>query len=213
MLKVGITGGIGSGKTTVCKMFETLGIPVFNADMQAKLLMDTDPVLKASLQNYFGSAIYKDGMLVRHQLAEIIFSDPAALEKVNNWVHPAVARVFERWCNLQTSPYVLEEAAIIFESNIAQRFEKVILVTAPDDVRIERVCARDRVAPKIVQKRMANQWPEEKKMALADYVIYNDNKRLIAPQVMAVHKNLLGLKNPAGLPYPAGLNFCEDQPQ
>ena len=190
MLKVGITGGIGSGKTTVCKMFETLGIPVYYADTQAKLLMSTDPELKASLQGYFGSEIYVDGILVRHQLAEIIFNDPDALEKVNSWVHPAVARDFERWCKMQTSPYVLEEAAIIFESNITHRFEKVILVTAPEDIRIERVCARDCVAPEIVRKRMNNQWPEEKKIALADYVIYNDNVQLIAPQVMAIHKKV-----------------------
>jgi len=201
MLKVGITGGIGSGKTTVCKMFETLGIPVYYADTQAKLLMNTDPELKASLQGYFGSEIYVDGILVRHQLAEIIFNDPSALEKVNSWVHPAVARDFERWCKMHPSPYVLEEAAIIFESNITQRFEKVILVTAPDDIRIERVCARDQVAPEIVRKRMDNQWPEEKKIALADYVIYNDNVQLIAPQVMSIHKNLLGLSDPVGFSF------------
>ena len=192
MFKVGITGGIGSGKTTVCKLFETLGIPVYYADTQAKLLMNTDSELKDSLQNYFGSGIYNDGLLVRHQLAEIIFNDPAALEKVNSWVHPAVARDFERWCILQTSPYVLEEAAIIFESMMSYRFEKVILVTAPDDIRIERVCARDRVSPEIVRKRMANQWTEEKKIKLADYIIHNDNVHQIAPQVMEIHEQLLG---------------------
>ena len=195
MLKIGITGGIGSGKTTVCKVFETLGIPVYNADTQAKLLMNTDPELKASLQGYFGSDIYVDGILVRHRLAEIIFNDREALEKVNSWVHPAVARDFERWRSMQTSPYVLEEAAIIFESNIMHRFEKIILVTAPEDLRIERVCARDHVAPEAVQKRMANQWPEEKRIALADYVIYNDNLRLITPQVMAIHKSICGSLN------------------
>jgi dephospho-CoA kinase len=196
MLKVGITGGIGSGKTTVCKVFETLGIPVYNADTQAKLLMNTDTELKATLQAYFGNEIYHVGVLVRHKLAEIIFNDPAALEKANSWVHPAVARDFERWCSLQTSPYVLEEAAIIFESNISHRFEKIILVTAPDDLRIERVCARDHVAPEIVRKRMDNQWPEEKKIILADYIIHNDNIHLITPQVMEIHKNLLGFSFP-----------------
>jgi len=198
MIKVGITGGIGSGKTTVCKVFETLGIPVYNADTQAKMLMNTDPELKATLQDYFGSGIYHDDILVRHQLAEIIFNDQAALEMVNSWVHPAVVRDFEHWCTLQTSPYILEEAAIIFESKIAYRFEKVILVTAPDDIRVERVCARDHVTPEIVRKRMINQWPEEKKIALADYIIYNDNVHLIAPQVIVVHKRLLGIKDPAG---------------
>ena len=190
-LKVGITGGIGSGKTTVCKIFGTLGIPVYNADTQAKHLMNTDPELKTLLQGYFGNDIYRDGALDRHKLADIIFSDKTALEKVNSWVHPVVARDFEQWCARQTSPYVLEEAAIIFESNLAHRFEKTILVTAPESVRIERVCARDHITPEMVRKRMANQWPEEKKIALADYVIYNDNVQLVTPQVMEIHRQLL----------------------
>ena len=193
MLKVGITGGIGSGKTFVCKVFETLGIPVYDADTQAKLLMNTNPELKAALQTYFGNSIYHDGILVRHQLAEIIFNDRTALEKVNGWVHPAVADDFERWCTGQSSPYVLEEAAIIFERNMAHRFEKVILVTAPDDIRIERVCIRDRIAPEVVRQRMANQWPEEKKINLADYIIYNDNIQMITPQVMAIHRQLFSV--------------------
>ncbi len=191
MLKVGITGGIGSGKTSVCMVFETLGIPVYYADTQAKQLMNTDPELKASLQSYFGSGIYYDGTLDRRRMAEIIFNDKTALEKVNNWVHPAVARDFEIWCTRQTSPYVLEEAAIIFESNITHRFDKVILVTAPDTIRIERVCVRDHVTPEAVRERMANQWSEEKKISLADYIIHNDNIHMVTPQVMEIHKKLL----------------------
>ena len=191
MLKVGITGGIGSGKTTVCEVFKTLGIPVYDADTQAKLLMNTDAELKASLQNYFGSDIYHDGILVRHKLAEIIFNDRTALEKVNSWVHPAVTRDFERWCTGQTSPYVLHEAAIIFESDMTCLFEKIIMVTAPDNVRIERVCTRDHVDPETVRKRMIHQWPEKKKIDLADYIVYNDNLHLITPQVMAIHRQLL----------------------
>ena len=191
MIKVGITGGIGSGKTTVGKVFETLGISVYDADMQAKRLMNTDPELKAALKEYFGNDIYRDEVLERHKLAEIVFNDPIALEKVNAWVHPAVARDFEHWCTLQTSPYVIEEAAIIFESNLAHRFAKVILVTAPDDLRIKRVCARNDVAPEAVRKRMDRQWSEEKKMALADYIIYNDDLRLVIPQVVEIHRQLL----------------------
>ena len=169
-------------------VFETLGIPVYYADMRAKQLMNTDPELKAVLKEYFGNGIYYEGILNRRKLAEIIFNDPAALEKVNSWVHPAVARDFERWCTLQTSHYVLEEAAIIFESGMAQRFEKVILVTAPEHIRIERVCARDHVTPETVRKRMNNQWREERKIALADYIICNDDERLITPQVMEIHR-------------------------
>jgi len=191
MYKVGITGGIGSGKTSVCKVFETLGIPVYYADTRAKQLMNTDIELKAELEGYFGKGIYVDEMLDRGKLAEIIFNDPASLEKVNYWVHPAVARDFECWCNLQTSQYVLEEAAIIFETGLAQRFDQIILVIAPEPVRIERVCTRDHVSPEIVRKRMDNQWQEDKKMALADYIIYNDNEQSIITQVIKIHKDII----------------------
>jgi len=191
MYKIGITGGIGSGKSSVCMVFETLGIAVYYADARAKQLLNTDADLKTELEGYFGKDIYMNGMLNRVQLAEIIFNDPIALEKVNSLVHPAVARDFEVWCTLQTSPYVLEEAAIIFESGLAQRFDQVILVTASEDLRIERVCTRDRVSREAVRKRMANQWPEEKKMALADYIIHNDNEYAIIPQVINIHQKLI----------------------
>ena len=176
-------------------VFETLGIPVYYADTRAKQLMNTDAELKAELEGYFGKGIYFDGTLDRGKLAEIVFNDPAALEKVNSSVHPAVARDFEDWCNRQTSRYVLEEAAIIFESGLAQRFDQVILVTAPEPIRIERVCVRDQANPETVRKRMNNQWREEKKMALADYIIRNDNEYAIIPQVMKIHTAILKLNN------------------
>ncbi len=193
MLKVGITGGIGSGKTSACMVFETLGIPVYYADTRAKQLMNTDHILKASLEGHFGKDLYEDGILNRRKLAGIIFNDKAALEKVNSWVHPAVARDFVHWCEQQTAPYVLEETAILFESGMSQRFGKVILVTAPESVRIARVCARDHVSPEAVRMRMDNQWPDEKKMALADYMICNDDIQPIIPQVMDIHKALLSI--------------------
>ena len=194
MLLVGITGGIGSGKTTACLVFEKLGIPVYYADIQAKQLMNTDLELKSLLEGYFGSDIYHDGIVDRRRMAEIIFTDRTALEKVNSWVHPAVARDFEHWCTLQAAPYVLEESAILFESNTTHRFGKIILVTAPDAVRIERVCARDQITSEIARERIANQWPEEKKIALADYIIYNDNSRMVTPQVMEIHRQLLDIR-------------------
>jgi len=191
MLKIGLTGGIGSGKTTVGMVFKKLGIPVYDADTQAKRLMNSDDELKSALKSAFGSDIYReDGTLARRRLAEIIFSEPAMLEKVNGWVHPAVARDFEHWCSRQAAPYVIEEAAIIFERNIASRFAKVILVTASDEVRIRRVCRRDKAAPEEVRKRMANQWTEDKKIALADFVIYNDQLSLLTHQVMEIHGKL-----------------------
>ena len=189
--KIGITGGIGSGKTIVCKVFEILGVPVYYADAQAKRLMNTEPELIASISEYFGNDIYEDKTLARKKLAEIVFNDPAALKKLNSLVHPAVARDFEYWRSQQTSLYVLEEAAIIFESAIAHRFDRVILVTAPDDIRIKRVCARDNTTPDEAQKRMKNQLPEKTKITLADYIIYNDNIRMITPQVMEIHNSLI----------------------
>ena len=191
MPKVGITGGIGSGKTTVCMFFETLGIPVYYADKQAKLLMNTDPELKDSILDYFGSEVYCNDTLNRKKLAEIVFNNKIALEKLNSLVHPAVSRDFECWLSKQKSQYVLEEAAIIFESNITHRFDKIILVTAPEKIRIERVCVRDNVSPETVRERMNNQWSDDKKVALADYIIYNDNIRLITHQVLKIHKELL----------------------
>jgi len=194
MLKVGITGGIGSGKTTVCMVFETLGIPVYYADKQAKLLMNNNTKLKSSIAEYFGKDIYSNDELNRRKLAEIVFNNKTALEKLNSLVHPAVAHDFECWLSKQKSHYVLEEAAIIFESNITHRFDKIILVTAPDQIRIERVCFRDSITPETVRERMNNQWSDDKKIALADYIIYNDNIRLLTHQILDIHKQLLNVQ-------------------
>ncbi len=196
MFKVGITGGIGSGKTTACRIFEILGIPVYYADIRAKQLMNSDPELKALLEDYFGKDIYESGVLNRRQLANIVFHDKTSLEQLNSWVHPAVARDFLQWCEQQHTPYVLEEAAILFESGTAQNFWKVILVTAPNDVRVKRVCERDHVEPSSVYDRIANQWPDEKKLALADYVIHNDESSLMVPQIMDIHQQLLSAIKP-----------------
>ena len=191
--KIGITGGIGSGKTTACMVFKTLGIPVYDADARAKELMNSNPALIAALTEYFGRDIYDDDGLNRRKLADIIFNDQLALEKVNSCVHPAVARDFDRWRYRQTAPYVIEESAIIFEKNLTSRFDKVIVVTAPERIRIERVCAREQVTPDVVRQRIANQWPEENKIAVADYIINNDNSRLITPQILVIHRQILSL--------------------
>ncbi|MDR1673483.1 MAG: dephospho-CoA kinase [Bacteroidales bacterium] len=190
MLKIGVTGGIGSGKTTVCRLFETLGIPVYYADDRAKELMDTDPELKNLLQQHFGNDLYRNGKLDRPKLSEFIFNNRTQLQTVNGWVHPAVARDFELWCTRQTSPYVMEESAILFESNSAVRFDKIILVVAPEDMRIERVCLRDNIDSDSVRRRMSNQWSEKKKRELADFVICNDNKHALLPQVEEIHGKL-----------------------
>ncbi|MDR1667299.1 MAG: dephospho-CoA kinase [Bacteroidales bacterium] len=191
MLTIGITGGIGSGKTTACTVFETLGAPVYYADTRAKELMNTDRHLKALLQEHFGTDIYQEGRLNRKQLSALIFNDEKRLQMVNGWVHPAVARDFESWLEEQSAPYVLEETAILFESGISSRFDKVILVTAPEDMRVERVCRRDAVPAATVKARMTHQWPEEKKTALADFIIYNDERHQLIPQIISIHKQLL----------------------
>ena len=188
---IAITGGIGSGKTSACMVFETLGIPVYYADTRAKELMNADPELKSQLTEHFGEHIYHEGVLNRRYLAEIIFNDRTALAKINSCVHPAVARDFDQWRIRQTSPYVLEEAAIIFENHLEHRFDKVILVTAPENLRIERVCARRQITPEEVRQRLTNQWTEERKTALADYIIYNDHKRLMIPQVLEIHRRIM----------------------
>lgn len=191
MFQVGITGGIGSGKSSACRIFETLGISVYDTDSRAKQLMNTDTALKARLMAAFGNDIYEEGLLNRRKLSSIIFNDKVALEKVNGWVHPVVAHDFIQWRSLQNTPYILEESAILFEHDMAKRFDKVIMVTAPVDLRIERVCIRDHTTPEIVCMRMNNQWPDEKKIPLADYVIYNDDIQLMIPQVMKIHQYLL----------------------
>jgi dephospho-CoA kinase len=189
--KTGITGGIGSGKTSVCLIFEMLGIPVYYSDTRAKQMMNTDTELKTAIADCFGSEIYCGGTLARRKLAEIVFNNKTALEKLNSLVHPAVARDFEQWQSQQTTPYTVEESAIIFESGIAERFDKIILVTAPEDIRIRRVCARDNATPETVRERMKNQLPDNKKIPKADFIIYNDTMQMVIPQVIEIHRRLL----------------------
>ena len=155
--------------------------------------MNNDSNLKTAVAGRFGSCIFREsGELDKRKLAEIVFNDKEALEILNKMVHPAVARDFERWRTQQKSYYVIEETAIIYESGIADRFDKIIAVSAPEEIRIARVCFRESVTPEIVRERMANQAPEEMKIKLANYVIYNDNTRMIIPQVMEIHRQITG---------------------
>lgn len=194
MLKVGLTGGIGAGKSTVAKIFEKLGAPVYYADDNAKKLMVTDPALIEAIKTEFGADIYKEEELDRAKLAQIVFNDQAKLEKLNKMVHPAVRKDFTTWCmRYKTLPYVVDEAAILFESGAYKLMDKVVMVTAPRDIRIERVMQRDGVTKEAVLARMANQWQEEEKISLSDFVIMNDNQQLVIPQVMNIHKVLSGL--------------------
>lgn len=192
MLKVGITGGIGSGKTLVCGIFKTLGIPVYAADDRAKALMQTDPELIAAIKARFGDETYNNGVLNRAYLSQVVFNNAEAIKDLNALVHPAVGKDAEAWQAQQTgAPYTLREAALLFESGSYKRLDKIIVVMAPQEVRIERVMKRDSVSREQVLARINNQWPQEEKVALADYVINNDGKQSLITQVMDLHQTLL----------------------
>ncbi len=191
MLKIGITGGIGSGKSTVSSIFKVLGIPVFDADTYAKMIMQTDHELKAALIDLFGDASYHQGQLNRKYIAEIVFKDPSQLEKLNALVHPATVKAGEEWAVKQNSPYTIKEAALFFESGSAAGMDYIIGVYAPQHIRINRVMQRDGVSREEVLNRMKRQIQEEVKMRLCDFVIINDDQRLLIPQVLQLHHTFI----------------------
>ena len=193
MLKVGITGNIGSGKTTVSRIFEVLGIPVFYADIAAKHVMVNDEILITAIKGAFGDASYfDDGSLNRKHIANIVFNDEKELAVLNSIVHPAVFRAFDNWVKQYNDvPYVLKEAALLFESDSYKMCDKTIMVTAPLPMRIQRVAARDGMSEAEIMSRESKQFTEEKKAKLADYVIRNDNSELVIPQVLKLHKEFI----------------------
>jgi dephospho-CoA kinase len=191
VLRIGLTGGIGSGKSTVAQLFEVLGIPVYYADDAAKQLMNTDAELKMVIQKHLGIEIYKNNKLDRQYLASIVFNDPAKLDLLNSIVHPATIRDAEQWMKQQTSPYAIKEAALLFESGAAEHTDYVIGVYAPEDLRIKRTMDRDGLNREEVLKRISRQIDEEMKMKLCDFIINNDEQQLIIPQVMELHEKLL----------------------
>lgn len=194
MLKIGITGGIGSGKTLATEVFSKLGVPVYRSDEESKLLLNTDHSLKKRLIALFGELIYTtSGLLDRKVLADIVFSNAAALDQLNAVVHPAVREHFLNWLHVQTSLYVLKEAAILFESKANIDCNKVIMVYCPLALRIERAMKRDGVNREAVLSRLEKQMPDEEKVKLCDYVLYNDGVRPLLPQIIALHKELLHL--------------------
>jgi dephospho-CoA kinase len=192
-IKVGLTGGIGSGKSIVARIFESLGVPVYYADDAAKDLYRTDPVLRQAIIDQFGPEAYTDGELNRKYISGIVFSSSEKLEKLNSLVHPATIRDAEKWLSAQTAPYAIKEAALIFESGSHRHLDHVIGVVAPESLRIKRVMARDHVTEEEVRRRMNNQIEDRIKMKLCDFVIYNDEKQLLIPQVLDIHAKLLSL--------------------
>jgi dephospho-CoA kinase len=195
MLKIGITGNIGGGKTTVSKIFEVLGIPVFYADDAAKKVMTNDPLLVNDLKTAFGTeAYFSDGTLNRKYIATIVFNNEAELNKLNSLVHPAVFRAFDSWVEqIKDAPYVIKEAALLFESSSYKMCDYSVMVTAPVELRIQRVMQRDSLTRVEVESRNTRQFSEEKKAKLANYVILNDDTELVIPQVLKLHQQFLSL--------------------
>lgn len=194
MLKIGITGGIGSGKTTVCRIFETLGIPVFYADTAAKQVMVTDPLLIAGIKQTFGSGSYDEsGQLNNKYIAHIVFNDAAELAKLNALVHPATFRAFEAWIKNVPShtPYILKEAALLFESDSYKMCDRSILVTSPMSDRMQRVMTRDNVTAAQVQSRMDKQFSDEQKAAMAGHIIRNEESVSLILQVLDLHQQFI----------------------
>jgi dephospho-CoA kinase len=193
MKKVGVTGGIGSGKSLVCKIFRCLNVPVFSADDEAKVLLETDPEIRLTLTGFFGEELYLSGKLNKQMLAGYIFSDRKNMDKVNNAVHPAVLERFTEWFACQTkAAYVIMEAAILFETGAERFLDKVINITAPEKIRIERVCNRDGVSKEKVIERMNNQLTEKERKEKADINLVNDGKEMLLPRVLEIHKLLSG---------------------
>ncbi|MEO7174925.1 MAG: dephospho-CoA kinase [Saprospiraceae bacterium] len=192
MLKVGITGGIGSGKTTVCHLFELLGVPIYNADERAKYLMIENDMLKNQIVGAFGDSAYDgEGQLNRSYISGLVFNDKSKLELLKSFVHPAVALDFEDWATAHKhEKYVIKEAALLIEAKSYLQLDKLILVTAPEEIRLLRVTQRDGLTSESIKTRMRNQLTEEEKLRYADYVINNDSQHLLIPQVLAIHDEL-----------------------
>lgn len=190
-LKVGITGGIGSGKSLICEIFRQLQVPVFHADEEARRLMNSHPNIKEKLIHLYGKGIYsKQGGIDRKKLAGIIFNDSFELQKVNEIVHPVVREYFFSWAEAQNSPYIVHEAAILFESGFYKFMDYSILVSADLETRLKRVMDRDGVSRKEVMERVEKQWSDEKKRSLADIEIVNDGSEMILPKIIHIDKAL-----------------------
>lgn len=191
MLKIGLTGGIGSGKSTVAKVFESLGVPVYKADDEAKKLMATDPQLINLIKKHFSEEVYKEGKLDKAYLASIVFNNKEKLNLLNSLVHPFTIEDGKSWMKRQQTSYAIKEAALIFESGSQGEFDLIVGVYAPETLRIHRTIHRDKTDKELVRLRMQNQIKEEIKMKLCDEVLINNEQELLVPQIIALHEKLL----------------------
>ena len=191
MIVVGLTGGIGSGKSTIAAMFQELGVPVYNSDERAKHLMNTSKKIRKRLIELLGEKAYLDDKLNRVYIAKKVFNDADLLEKLNHIVHPVVRKDFVKWTKKQNAPYVIQETALLFENNAQELYDSVILITAPKELRIERVLARDEFTKEQVIARMNNQLDDETKLKLTNFVIENIELESTALKVLEIHEAIL----------------------
>ena len=193
MLKVGITGGMGSGKSTVCNILKNLGVPVFSSDDVGKMLLNNDDYLKSQIKKKFDSDMYtSSGTIDRERMARLVFNNPDELKKLNELVHPRVKAEFDSWCKKnEKKPYVVKEAAILFETDQHKELDKMVTVFCPKEERIRRIIKRDEVTKESVEKRMLHQYSDAERNALADFIIMNDGNEELLPQVMELHELLL----------------------
>lgn len=190
-MKVGVTGGIGSGKTSVCRVFTVLGIPVFSADLEARSIMDTNPDVISGITVLTGEDLYNRGMLDRARLASLIFGNQDLLYRINSLVHPAVFERFREWISGQTAPYTIMEAAILFESGAAKIVDRIVTVVAPVEERVSRVILRNKLSQEEVIERMKNQMGDDERKKLSDYIVYNSNNDMIIPVILQIHEDIL----------------------
>ncbi len=196
MIRVGLSGGIGSGKTFIAEIFSHLGIPTYYSDERTKLLYQTNSELKSALIALFGHQVYlPSGIIDKDFLRQIIFNNTEKRESLNRLVHPFVITDFNEWCLQQTNvPYILKESALLFETGLFQQLDKTILAVAPEDLKIKRLTKRDNLSPIEIKKKMVTQMQDTEKEKFADFVIINDEKKLILPQVITIHKQLLNIR-------------------
>jgi dephospho-CoA kinase len=192
-MKVGVTGGIGSGKTTVCRVFNTLGIPVFDSDKEAQVIINSDPSVRSDLNSLTGVNLFSSGMLDRKLFAGIIFNDTDMLQRVNELIHPLVIARFEIWAAQQVSPYVIMEAAILFESGAWKNVKKIVSVIAPVEERIKRVSSRSNLPEVEIINRMKNQTDDNDRIARSDFIIHNGEEDLVIPAILQIHQEIINL--------------------
>lgn len=195
MKKIGLTGGIGSGKSTIAEIFKVLNVPVYNSDERAKVLMNENPQLIEDIKKIFGNDIYQNGELNRAELGAIVFKNSELLNQLNAIVHPAVGRDFNAWSAVQNTQYVIKEAAIIFETGIEKTLDGVIAVIAPNELRIKRVLKRPGMTEALIKERINNQLPPEVLENRANWIIKNDESELVIQQVIKIHSEILRLSN------------------